>query len=152
MIYSTCNSTIIKPRGVAAMANSGGAHPHYNWYLCEVLRGLIYHHIIGTCTYVWHYINTSIHQATLLLATDVTRLYQPCSRVVASLLQPGYNCCKQQRCMEALSRFQMWLLIFLKNFHNISNKRFFSMWILCTIPFTVFPWLEARVFISYNRF
>ena len=44
-------------------------------------------------------IKASIHQATLLLATVVTRLYQPCSRVVASLLQPGYNCCKQQSCL-----------------------------------------------------
>ena len=41
-------------------------------------------------------LKASIHQATLLLATVVTRLYQPCSRVVASLLQSGYNCCKQQ--------------------------------------------------------
>ena len=32
-------------------------------------------------------IKAFIHQATLLLATVVTRLYQPCSRVVAPLLQ-----------------------------------------------------------------
>ena len=44
-------------------------------------------------------LKASIHQATLLLATVVTRLYQPCSRVVAPLLQPGYNCGKQQSCL-----------------------------------------------------
>ena len=36
-------------------------------------------------------LKATIHEATLLLATVVTRLWQPCSRVVTSWLQPGYN-------------------------------------------------------------
>ena len=43
-------------------------------------------------------VKATIHGATLLLATVVTRLWQPCSRVVTAWLQPGYNCCKQQSC------------------------------------------------------
>ena len=43
-------------------------------------------------------LKATIHGATLLLATVVTRLWQPCSRVVTAWLQPGYNCCKQQSC------------------------------------------------------
>ena len=43
-------------------------------------------------------LKATIHRATLLLATVVTRLWQPCSRVVTAWLQPGYNCCKQQSC------------------------------------------------------
>ena len=44
------------------------------------------------------HLKATIHGATLLLATVVTRLWQPCSRVVTPWLQPGYNCCKQQSC------------------------------------------------------
>ena len=58
----------------------------------------------------------SIHQTTLLLATVVTRLYQPCSRVVAPLLQPGYNCCKQQ-CIEALRNTKTTIGINEQNIH-----------------------------------
>ena len=49
-------------------------------------------------------VKATIHRATLLLATVVTRLWQPCSRVVTAWLQPGYNCCsnKVALCMVAL--------------------------------------------------
>ena len=40
-----------------------------------------------------HTHKATIHGATLLLATVVTRLWQPCSRVVTAWLQPCYNCC-----------------------------------------------------------
>ena len=78
----------------------------------------------------------TIHGATLLLATVVTRLWQPCSRVVTAWLLPGYNCCKQQSC-PMYGGLKKWVLLNqLKSYNsgrvnNHTNTSLVSLLLYC---------------------
>ena len=64
-------------------------HMHLSQHQTKLIQVHLHVHMdIQRCACLL-FLKATIHGATLLLATVVTRLWHPCSRVVTAWLQPG---------------------------------------------------------------